>query len=87
MRALKDIDLAFVCMNQPYTMTVTEATNAVTAFSSQSGLSLSLSGLSGASANASVFKQQLRPELGIEVRLRKRYIKVRLVDCHWRDRF
>lgn len=32
MRALKNIDLAFVCMNLPYTMDVTHAANAVLAF-------------------------------------------------------
>jgi L-ascorbate metabolism protein UlaG (beta-lactamase superfamily) len=32
MRALKDIDVAFVCMNLPYTMPVTEAAEAVKAF-------------------------------------------------------
>ena len=32
MRALKDIDKAFVCMNLPYTMTVTSAADAVLAF-------------------------------------------------------
>jgi len=32
MRALKDIDIAFVCMNQPFTMTVDQAADAVLAF-------------------------------------------------------
>lgn len=32
MRALKDIDIAFVCMNLPYTMTVESAANAVLEF-------------------------------------------------------
>jgi L-ascorbate metabolism protein UlaG (beta-lactamase superfamily) len=32
MRALKNIDIAFVCMNLPYTMTVDEAADAVLAF-------------------------------------------------------
>jgi L-ascorbate metabolism protein UlaG (beta-lactamase superfamily) len=32
MRALKDIDIAFVCMNRPYTMDVDEAADAVLAF-------------------------------------------------------
>ncbi len=33
MRALKNIDIAFVCMNLPYTMTVNSAANAVLEFS------------------------------------------------------
>lgn len=32
MRSLKEIDIAFVCMNQPYTMTVENAAEAVKAF-------------------------------------------------------
>jgi L-ascorbate metabolism protein UlaG (beta-lactamase superfamily) len=32
MRALKNIDVAFVCMNLPYTMDVEEAADAVLAF-------------------------------------------------------
>ena len=32
MRALTGIDAAFLCMNQPFTMTVSDATNAVWAF-------------------------------------------------------
>ena len=32
MRALKDIDLAFICMNLPYTMTVDQAVDAVLEF-------------------------------------------------------
>ena len=32
MRALKNIDVAFVCMNLPYTMTVQQAADAVLAF-------------------------------------------------------
>ncbi len=32
MRALKDIDIAFICMNLPYTMTIEQAASAVNAF-------------------------------------------------------
>jgi L-ascorbate metabolism protein UlaG (beta-lactamase superfamily) len=32
MRALKNIDVAFVCMNLPYTMSVEEAADAIRAF-------------------------------------------------------
>ena len=32
MKALSDINLAFVCMNQPYTMTLESAAEAVNAF-------------------------------------------------------
>jgi L-ascorbate metabolism protein UlaG (beta-lactamase superfamily) len=73
MRALTNIDLAFICMNQPYTMTVLEATNAVTAFHPAVVYPYHYKDASGASGNASTFKQQLRQNLGIEVRLRKWY--------------
>jgi L-ascorbate metabolism protein UlaG (beta-lactamase superfamily) len=73
MRALTNIDVAFVCMNQPYTMTVTEATNAVTAFHPKVIYPYHYRDQNGASANATTFKQQLRQDLGIEVRLRKWY--------------
>jgi len=73
MRALTNIDLAFVCMNQPYTMTVSEATNAVSAFHPRIVYPYHYRDQSGASGNATVFKQRLRPELGIEVRLRNWY--------------
>jgi L-ascorbate metabolism protein UlaG (beta-lactamase superfamily) len=73
MRALTNIDVAFVCMNQPYTMTVSEATNAVSAFHPAVVYPYHYRDQSGASGNAATFKQQLRPELGIEVRLRKWY--------------
>jgi L-ascorbate metabolism protein UlaG (beta-lactamase superfamily) len=32
MRALKDIDIAFVCMNLPYTMDINQAASAVLEF-------------------------------------------------------
>ena len=73
MRALKDIDMAFVCMNQPYTMTVGEATNAVSTFHPRIVYPYHYRDQTGASANAAAFKQQLQSDLGIEVRLRKWY--------------
>ena len=73
MRALTDIDVAFVCMNQPYTMTVSEATNAVSAFRPKVVYPYHYRDQSGASANAALFKQRLPSSLGIEVRLRGWY--------------
>jgi L-ascorbate metabolism protein UlaG (beta-lactamase superfamily) len=64
---------AFVCMNQPYTMTVNEATNAVSAFRPAVVYPYHYRDQSGASGNATAFKQLLRPDLGVEVRLRKWY--------------
>lgn len=72
MRALTNIDMAFVCMNLPFTMSVNEATNAVRAF--RPGVVYPYHYLeSGSQANASLFKQRLGTDTGIEVRLRKWY--------------
>jgi L-ascorbate metabolism protein UlaG (beta-lactamase superfamily) len=73
MRQLANIDVAFLCMNQPFTMTVADATNAVTAFRPKVVYPYHYRDQSGATANAATFKQQLRRDLGIEVRLRKWY--------------
>ena len=72
-RALTNIDLAFVCMNQPYTMTVAEATNAVRAIRPKVVYPYHYRDSSGATANAMTFKQRLGTDLGIEVRLRSWY--------------
>jgi L-ascorbate metabolism protein UlaG (beta-lactamase superfamily) len=73
MRALSGIDVAFIAMNQPYTMTVTEATNAVTAFLPKVVYPYHYRDQSGAITNAAYFKQQLSQSLGVEVRLRNWY--------------
>ena len=72
-RALTNIDVAFVCMNQPYTMTVAEATNAVRAIRPKVVYPYHYRDSSGATANAATFKQWLGIDLGIEVRLRSWY--------------
>jgi L-ascorbate metabolism protein UlaG (beta-lactamase superfamily) len=73
MRALTNIDVACLCINQPYTMTVTDATNAVRAFRPKAVYPYHYQDQGGATANAAVFKQRLGTDLGIEVRLRKWY--------------
>jgi len=73
LRQLPNIDVAFLCMNQPFTMTVGEATNAVTGFRPKVVYPYHYRDQSGATTNAAVFKQRLDPGLGIEVRLRKWY--------------
>jgi L-ascorbate metabolism protein UlaG (beta-lactamase superfamily) len=69
MRQLTNIDIAFLPMNQPYTLTVNAATNVVTAFRPKVVYPYHYSG----TTSAAQFKQQLNPNLGIEVRLRKWY--------------
>ena len=72
-RALTGIDVAFLCMNQPYTMTVNDATNAVRAFRPAVVYPYHYRDQSGATTNAAAFKQRLGTDLGIEVRLRRWY--------------
>jgi len=63
MRALKNIDVAFVCMNLPYTMTPDEAADAVKAFHPKVAIPYHYKG-----QDTSVFKKDL-DGTGIEVRL------------------
>ncbi len=75
-RALPAIDVAFLCMNTPFTMTPNEATNVIRTmrpkivypYHYRNG-----SGTSATTTNAAYFKQVLGTDLGIEVRLRKWY--------------
>jgi L-ascorbate metabolism protein UlaG (beta-lactamase superfamily) len=73
MRQLTGIDVAFLSMNQPYTMTVAQATNAVTAFRPKVVYPYHYRDQSGTTTSAALFKQRLDPGLGVEVRLRKWY--------------
>lgn len=72
-RALANIDVAFVCMNQPYTMTVSAATNCVRTMRPKVVYPYHYRDQSGATGNAAAFKQWLGTDLGIEVRLRRWY--------------
>jgi L-ascorbate metabolism protein UlaG (beta-lactamase superfamily) len=68
MRALTNIDVAFVCMNLPFTMTVDAAANAVREFQPRIVYPYHFS-----SSDVNRFKQLVGTDLGIEVRLRKWY--------------
>jgi L-ascorbate metabolism protein UlaG (beta-lactamase superfamily) len=63
MRALKNIDVAFICMNLPYTMTPDEAANAVKAFHPKVAIPYHYKG-----QDTAVFKKDLEGT-GIDVRL------------------
>lgn len=69
MRALKNIDVAFVCMNLPYTMTPEEAADAVKAFHPRIVIPYHYRG-----SDLSVFQKDLEGS-GIEVRLLDWYPK------------
>ena len=68
MRALKDIDVAFVCMNLPYTMTPEEAAGCVAAFRPKVVYPYHYRG-----SDLGKFSAALKEEKGIEVRLREWY--------------
>jgi L-ascorbate metabolism protein UlaG (beta-lactamase superfamily) len=68
MRALPDIDVAFVCMNLPFTMTVDAAASAVREFRPRVVFPYHFS-----SSDVQRFKQLVGTDLGIEVRLRGWY--------------
>jgi len=73
LRALTNIDVAFVCINQPFTMTVNDATNLVSAMRPKVVYPYHYRDQGGSTANAATFKQWLDTSLGIEVRLRNWY--------------
>jgi L-ascorbate metabolism protein UlaG (beta-lactamase superfamily) len=73
MRALQNIDIAFLCINIPYTMTPAEAINAVNAFRPKVVYPYHYRNMSGTQTNAAYFKSQISPTTGIEVRLRAWY--------------
>jgi L-ascorbate metabolism protein UlaG (beta-lactamase superfamily) len=67
MRALKNIDVAFICMNLPYTMTPDEAADAVKAFHPKVAIPYHYKG-----QDTAVFKKDLEGT-GIDVRLLEWY--------------
>lgn len=70
MLALKDIDVAFVCMNLPYTMTVEQAARAVRAFKPRVVYPYHYRG-----SDLNKFKELVGTDAGVEVRLRDWYPK------------
>jgi L-ascorbate metabolism protein UlaG (beta-lactamase superfamily) len=73
MRALKNIDIAFVCMNLPYTMDVNEAADAVLAFRPAIVYPYHYRGQNGLS-DVNAFKQKVEAgSKDVEVRLRNWY--------------
>lgn len=73
MRALKDLDVAFVCMNLPYTMDINEAADAVLAFKPKIVYPFHYRGKDGMS-DVNKFKNLVaKRDKKIEVRLRNWY--------------
>jgi L-ascorbate metabolism protein UlaG (beta-lactamase superfamily) len=75
MRALKNIDVAFVCMNQPYTMEVEQAAQGVLAFKPKIVYPYHYRGQNGLSDVESFKKQVNAANKAIEVRLKDWYAK------------
>jgi L-ascorbate metabolism protein UlaG (beta-lactamase superfamily) len=72
-RALTNIDVAFLCMNVPFTTDARGATNMIRAMRPKVVYPYHYRDQSGTTTNAPVFKQWLGADLGIEVRLRGWY--------------
>jgi L-ascorbate metabolism protein UlaG (beta-lactamase superfamily) len=68
MKALKNIDAAFICMNLPYTMPPDEAAEGVKAFRPKSVYPYHFRG-----SDLAAFESALKGESGIEVRIRNWY--------------
>ncbi len=73
MRALKGVDVAFVCMNMPYTMEVTQAADAVLEFQPKIVYPYHYRGQNGLSDVEKFKKLVDKGKAGIEVRLRNWY--------------
>ncbi|HMI61041.1 MAG TPA: MBL fold metallo-hydrolase [Puia sp.] len=73
MRSLKDIDIAFVCMNLPYTMDINEAADAVLAFKPKIVYPYHYRGTGGLSDVEGFRKLVEAGNKNIEVRLRNWY--------------
>jgi L-ascorbate metabolism protein UlaG (beta-lactamase superfamily) len=73
MRALTNIDVAFLCMNIPFTMSITDASNAVRAFRPRVVYPYHYRNSDGTFANLNTFRQLVGSDLRIEVRQRAWY--------------
>ena len=72
-RALQNIDVAFLCANIPYTMTINEAAAVTRAFIPKIVYPYHFRNDNGTFANLNSFKNLVGTDLGIEVRIRKWY--------------
>jgi L-ascorbate metabolism protein UlaG (beta-lactamase superfamily) len=72
-RALQNIDVAFLCMNVPFTMTVQQAASVTRAFAPKVVYPYHYRNGDNTFANLNTFKTQIGTDLPIEVRFRKWY--------------
>ena len=73
MRALQNIDVAFLCMNLPFTMSVSDAAAALRAFQPRVVYPYHYRNSGGTFADLNALRQMVGTDLGIEVRLRRWY--------------
>jgi L-ascorbate metabolism protein UlaG (beta-lactamase superfamily) len=73
LRALPNIDVAFLCMNVPFTMSISDAVNAVSGFRPRVVYPYHFRNQDTSLADVAAFKQQVGTSLGVEVRLRTWY--------------
>ena len=73
MRALQNIDVAFVCMNVPFTMPVAKASGAIREFRPRVVYPYHYHNQDGSFSDLAVFKRQIGVDLAIEVRVRNWY--------------
>ena len=73
LRALENIDIAFVCMNTPYTMTATEAVSLVRDIDPVVVYPYHYRNSDNTVGNSIAFKNMMSTDFDIEVRLRKWY--------------
>ena len=73
MRNLTNIDVALICMNLPYTMSITNAASAVRQFGPHVIYPYHYQNQGGTFSDLNGFKRLVGQDLGIEVRLRKWY--------------
>lgn len=72
MRSLKNIDVAFLAMNKPYTMDAAQAASAVRAFKPKIVYPFHYSP-SNPATDFNAFRQSVGTDIGVEIRLRKWY--------------
>lgn len=73
MRALQDIDIAFLCMNVPFTMTINDALAAIRGFKPKVVYPYHFRNSDNSLTDLNSLKRQLGTETGTEVRIRKWY--------------
>lgn len=73
MRALRNIDVAFVAVNVPYTMNVSQAISVIRGFAPMIVYPYHLLNQDGSYSNVGALKTGVGTDLGIEVRLRRWY--------------